>query len=78
VSEILARALIAHLVRRGDLDQDEINDIADRLDEAGEEDAAHLCRVAFVEALAPAQAEWAAERSGKRAEERRARMRVVE
>lgn len=70
MSEILARALIAHLVRRGDLDQIEIDEIAEGLDAAGEPDAAHLCRLAFVEALAPSQSEWEAER-------RRARMRVI-
>jgi hypothetical protein len=70
VSEVLARALISHLVRRGDLEQAEISEIADKLDGAGEGDAAHLCRLAFVEAHAPSQSEWEAER-------RRARMRVV-
>lgn len=58
------------LVRRGDLDADDIDAIATDLEAVNEREAAHLARAAFVEALAPTQSEWEAER-------RRARMRAV-
>lgn len=67
----LTIALIEQLVRVGVLDADDIGEMAERLEASGDSEDAHLCRAAFVQALAPTQSEWEAER-------RRARMRVVE
>lgn len=63
-------ALMAHLVKRGDLDADEIEDMATALEGAGKPVAARLCRASFIQAIAPTQSEWEAER-------RRARFEVV-
>lgn len=69
-AEPLILALITQLVRRGDLDADDIDQMATGLEEEGEGEAAHLCRAAFVEAHAPSASDWNAERA-------RARMRLI-
>lgn len=58
--------LIVQLLKRGDLDLDDIGEIAGRLAAEGEEEAAHAVRAAIVEAGAPSEAE-----------QRRARMAAV-
>jgi hypothetical protein len=49
----LTLELIAQLVRNGTLDADDVDAIAARLETAGEPGAAHQCRAAWAEALAP-------------------------
>ncbi|WP_066795063.1 hypothetical protein [Sphingomonas soli] len=73
----MIRALVRQLVRKGDLDADDIDAIAADLDARNEATAAHMARASFVEGLAPSQSEWEAERSGRRIDERRARLHVV-
>lgn len=59
-------ALLRHLVREGALDADDIGAIAGDLDSRGEQDAAHQVRVALIEAHAPSQSEWEADRRRNR------------
>lgn len=68
--EPIATALIAHLVRIGVLDGDDIDAIGKTLDADGETEAAHEARCAFLEAGAPTASEF-------RADQARARFRVV-
>lgn len=64
--DALAYHLLLQLLKRGDLDQADIEAIAARLEEEGEADAAHAVRAALLEADAPSEAEF-----------RRSRMRLV-
>lgn len=72
MSDALAAALIEHLCRIGVLDADDVDAMADRLDEQGEDDAAHEARAALVEAtvgtITPQE----------RADDARGRFRVVD
>lgn len=67
--DALAFHLLLQLVKRGDLDQDDLDAIADRLEAEGEADAAHAVLAA------PFEADETGE-TGE-AEFRRARMRLV-
>lgn len=68
--DTLTIALLEQLVRSGLFDADDIDDMATRLDAAGETDAGRIARATFLQAMAPTQAEWEAER-------RRARFAIV-
>lgn len=70
MAEPLAEALIAQLVRSGVLSDGDIAAIADALDAANEPDAAHQARVSMIEAQAPTDANW-------NAEKRRSRLHIV-
>lgn len=63
-------ALMAHFVKRGDLDADDIESIATALEDRRKPEAARLCRTSFVYASALSPSEW-------EAEQRRARFEVV-
>lgn len=69
-SDPLADAILAHLIRKGILEEADAVEIADRLDAMGEESAAHMARCAIVRAREPSQADWEAER-------RRSKLRLI-
>ena len=58
MTDALAFHLLKHLIRRGDLDLDDIEAIATELEAEGESQAAHECRAAALEAQAPSNADW--------------------
>jgi hypothetical protein len=66
----LTEALIEQLVRVGVLEAEDIDEMAARLDAGDRREDARAARIAFVQAQAPSDSEWEAER-------RRARMHVV-
>ena len=58
MTDALAFHLLKHLIRRGDLDLDDIEAIAADLEAEGQSDAAHECRAAAIEAQALSNADW--------------------
>ena len=50
--------ILIQLLKRGDLDHADVDEIAARLDEEGESDASRAVRAAPLEASGPSQAEW--------------------
>lgn len=71
LAERMLRALMAQMIRSEAVDPDDITDAADRLDKAGDEEAAHALRAVIVEAHAPELSDWNADRA-------RARFHVVD
>jgi hypothetical protein len=69
-SQTIALALIRQLCRAGALDASDIEAIAETLEADGHSDEAHLVRCEMLNAMAPTQSEWDAER-------RRSRMQIV-
>jgi hypothetical protein len=69
-SDPISLALIRHLCRDGSLDGAGIDQIAADLDADGLSDEAHAVRCQMLQAAAPSQSEWEAER-------RRSRMGLV-
>lgn len=61
---------IIQLIKNGTLDLDDVEEIAERLDDEGEADAAHSVRAAIVEASAPSLKE-------SEAQFRRSRIKLV-
>jgi hypothetical protein len=61
----LTLALLEHLVRIGTLSADDIDTIAEQLEAVSESGEAHACRMTYLQALAPTQSEWEAERRRK-------------
>jgi len=70
VSNAIALALIQHLIRTEQFDTTDVDAIADALERKDDDHAAHLVRLQLIEASAPTQAEWEADR-------RRAQFRVI-
>ena len=70
-ADALVIALVEQLITNGTLSDDDVNDMAERLDAEGEEAAAHWARAALV------QATVAGITSDDRAEDARSRFRVV-
>jgi hypothetical protein len=62
----MASALTRAMIRKGLLEDSDIADAADELEAAGEQTAAHVMRCAAIEAKAPAQSDWNADRARKR------------
>jgi hypothetical protein len=60
--ESITLALIARLVQTGGLDPDDIEAIAESLGD----DAAHLVRCCVLDAMAPSQSEWDADKARAR------------
>lgn len=56
--EPIAYHLLLQLIRRGDLDQSDIDEMAARLDAEGAEDEAHAVRAAPLEAFPESEAEF--------------------
>lgn len=75
VTDPLLLALLEQLVRNGTLDADDITEMADRLEAAGDEahaHAAHLTRCALIQASAPSQSDWEADWRRRQIRERTA------
>lgn len=70
-AEAMASALTRAMIRKGLLNEADIAEAADELEATGENMAAHVMRCAAIEANAPAQSDWSADRA-------RARFRVIE
>lgn len=71
ISERMLRAFLIQMIKAEAVDPDDIAEAADQLDKDGDEEAAHAMRCIIVEAAAPSQEDWEAER-------RRRRFRVVD
>ncbi|MEJ7933493.1 hypothetical protein WG907_04375 [Sphingobium sp. AN558] len=71
LSERMLRAFLAQMIRTEAIDPDDIADAADRLDKAGDEEAAHAMRCIIIEANAPEISDW-------QAEQRRNRFHVID
>ena len=71
MSEPLAEALMAHLLRVGLLDGDDIHDIATTLERMQQPEAAHIARCSLIRAIEPDAIE-------ESAQEARSRFRVIE
>lgn len=71
ISDRVLLALIRQLIRSDAIDTDDIIAAADDLKARGDDDAAFVLMATIVEAHAPSQSDWEAER-------RRGRFRVVE
>jgi hypothetical protein len=61
-------ALIRRLCAEGIIGQADVDAIANDLDERGKPDAAHAVRCEFIQAIAPSESEWQAERRRSRFE----------
>ncbi|WP_447724628.1 hypothetical protein [Sphingomonas koreensis] len=70
MSSPLTRALLEQMIRTGLLDADDIDEMATRLDAAGNTDDARIARATFLQAHAPSQSEW-------EVEQRRAQIRAI-
>lgn len=56
--DAIAFHTLLQLIRNGTFGQDDVNEIAARLEAEGESDAAHVVRAAPLEAFPPDDAEW--------------------
>lgn len=56
--EAIAYHLLLQLIRRGDIGQSDVDEMAARLEAEGETDRAHAVRAAVFEACPPDEAEW--------------------
>tara|TARA_Y100001951_G_scaffold100969_1_gene105153 strand:- start:1307 stop:1537 length:231 start_codon:yes stop_codon:yes gene_type:complete len=61
-------AMLSHDLRTGTKDADDINAIADWLDERGESEEAHVVRCALIYANVPSQSDWEAQKRRERFE----------
>lgn len=66
LAERMLTAFLEQMIRTEAVDPDDISEAADRLDLAGDEEAAHALRCIIVKAAAPDQSEWEAERARAR------------
>lgn len=71
LAERMLRAFLEQMIRTEAVDPDDIEAAAERLDKAGDEEAAHSLRCIALQAMAPEQSDWEADR-------RRNRFHVVE
>lgn len=71
LAERMLRAVLEQLIRSEAVDPDDIALAAESLDNAGDEEAGHALRCIVIDAMAPTQADWEADR-------RRNRFHVVE
>lgn len=63
-------ALIRRLCAEGVISSDDVDAIAEDLDERGEAEVAHAVRCEFIQAIAPSESDW-------QAEQRRSRFEIV-
>jgi hypothetical protein len=66
LAERMLSAFLAQMIRVEAVDPDDIAEAADRLDKAGDEEAAHALRCVIIEAAAPEQSDWEADRARAR------------
>ena len=66
LAERMLRAFLAQMIRSEAVDPNDIADAADRLDQSGDEEAAHALRCIVVEASAPDISDWNADRARAR------------
>ncbi|MYL97068.1 hypothetical protein GR702_04680 [Novosphingobium sp. FGD1] len=66
LAERMLRAFLTQMIRTEAVDPDDIQDAADRLERDGDIEAAHAMRCLIVEANAPEQSEWLADRARAR------------
>lgn len=59
-------AFLAHMVRTGALDDDDVIEVADGLEASGDEEAAHAMRCIILKAHETPQSEWEADRRRNR------------
>ena len=71
LAERMLRAFLSQMIRIEAVDPDDISEAADRLDREGDEEAAHAMRCLILQAAAPEQSDWNADRA-------RARFHVVD
>ncbi|MFT4056185.1 MAG: hypothetical protein QM681_16900 [Novosphingobium sp.] len=71
LAERMLRAFLTQMIRTEAVDPDDIMEIAERLERDGDEEAAHQFACLLVQAAAPEQSDWEAERA-------RARFRTIE
>jgi hypothetical protein len=71
LSERMFRAFLEQMIRSEAVDPDDIEGAAERLDKAGDDEAAHALRCIALQAMVPDQSDWEADR-------RRNRFHVVE
>ncbi|MBB5709347.1 hypothetical protein [Sphingomonas xinjiangensis] len=72
MSDHIALAMLRQLLRIDGIDADDINAIADDLKSEGRDMDAHRVRLTLMEAFAPSESEWQAERARKMIRERTA------
>jgi hypothetical protein len=65
-ADALIIALVEQLVRKGALNADDVDAMAERLDGEGEDEAAHWARAALVQAMATPASEWSADQARSR------------
>jgi len=63
LAERMLRAFLAQMIRSEAVDPNDIADAADRLDQSGDEEAAHALRCIVVEASAPEISDWNADKA---------------
>lgn len=63
LAERLLRAFLTQMIRSEAVDPDDLIEAADRLERGGDEEAAHAMRCLIVEANAPEQSDWQADRA---------------
>lgn len=71
LAERMLRAFLSQMIRSEAVDPDDIIEAADRLSRDGDEEAAHALRCLILQASAPEQSDWNADRA-------RARFHVVD
>ena len=71
LAERMLRAFLSQMIRIEAVDPDDISEAADRRDREGDEEAAHAMRCLILQAAAPEQSDWNADRA-------RARFHVVD
>ena len=66
LAERMLSAFLAQMIRADAVDPDDIAEAADRLDRDGDPDAAHAMRCIILQASAPEQSDWEADRARAR------------
>lgn len=66
LAERMLRAFLTQMIRTEAVDPDDISEAADRLDREGDEEAAHALRCLILQAAAPEQSDWNADRARAR------------
>jgi len=71
LAERMLRAFLKQMIKTEAVDPDDMVEVVEALQKAGDEEAAHAMAALIVEAHAPEQSDWQAERA-------RARFRVID